>query len=102
MKRVYLALPTADAVAIAIRKRLKRKKSAKRLKVVGDLEAAQVVVTSTADIKSLPKRLPPKVNLECFGQHVWPVPGNEERAEYSGKRRGFVMHNGSKDSVKGT
>ena len=71
MKRVYLALPTADAVAIAIRKRLKRKKCARRLEVVNELESAQVVVTSTADIVTLPEVLPESVELlqliDCGG-----------------------------------
>lgn len=71
MKRVYLALPTADAVAGAIRKRLKRKKSAKRLKVVKRLDSAHVVVTSSGDIGTLPERLPESVELlqliDCGG-----------------------------------
>ena len=80
MKRVYLALPTADAVAVAIRKRLKRKKSATRLKVVDEIESAQVVVTSTNDIGTLPEQLPESVELlqliDCGGgQRYRDAPG---------------------------
>lgn len=71
MKRVYLALPTDDGVAEAIRERLKRRKSAKHLEVVDELTSAQVVVTSTAHIESLPERLPESVELlqltDCGG-----------------------------------
>ena len=71
MKRVYLALPSADVVAAAIRKRLKRKKLAKHLKIVDELESAQVVVTSSDDIGTLPERLPESVELlqliDCGG-----------------------------------
>lgn len=71
MKRVYLALPTEDSVAEAIHERLERRKFAKNLQVVEELSAAQVVVTSTADIDSLPERLPESVELlqltDCGG-----------------------------------
>ena len=71
MKRVFLALPVAAAVAAAIRKRLKRKKLAKRLEVVERLDSAQIVVTSSDDIGTLPERLPESVELlqlvDCGG-----------------------------------
>ena len=71
MKRVYLALPASDAMEAAIRKRLKRKKLAKQLEIVDELESAQVVVTSSDDIGTLPERLPASVQLlqliDCGG-----------------------------------
>ena len=80
MKRVYLALPTAEAEAVAIRKRLRRKKLAKHVELVDELESAQVVVTSTNDIGTLPERLPGSVELlqliDCGGgQRYRDVPG---------------------------
>ena len=71
MKRVFLALDSHGSVRSAIRKRMKRKKFAKHLKVVKKLKSADVVVTSTEDIKSLPESLPPSVQLlqltDCGG-----------------------------------
>ena len=71
MKRVYLALPASDAMEAAIRKRLKRKKLAKQLEIVDELESAQVVVTSSDDIGTLPECLPASVELlqliDCGG-----------------------------------
>ena len=71
MMRVYLALDSHDSLRSATCKRLKRKKLAKHLKVVKKLKSAQVVVTSTEDIESLPRELPPSVGLvqltDCGG-----------------------------------
>lgn len=71
MKRVYLALDTAEPVAAAIRERLRRRKSVKHLEVVDELSSAQVVVTSSADVETLPDRLPESVELlqltDCGG-----------------------------------
>lgn len=71
MKRVYLLLDDDHPARPAIHERLKRRKSAKHLQVVDELTSAQVVVTSTADIDSLPERLPESVELlqliDCGG-----------------------------------
>ena len=80
MKRVYLALPATDAGTVAIRKRLRRKKSSKHLAVVDELESAQVVVTSTERINSLPQQLPESIELlqltDCGGgQRYRDAPG---------------------------
>ena len=71
MKEVYIRLKSDRPTKQAIRQRLTRKKNAKRFKLVKDLKSAKMVVTSTADLKSLPKKLPSNVRLlqltDCGG-----------------------------------
>ena len=71
MKKVYTHLKSNRPTERALRQRLKRKKMAKRFKLVKHLKSAEMVVTSTADLKSLPKKLPSNVKLlqltDCGG-----------------------------------
>ena len=71
MERVCIKLNSDRATKRAIRKRLTRKKNAKRFKLVDKLKAAEMVVASTDDLKSLPKKLPSNVKLlqltDCGG-----------------------------------
>lgn len=71
MKKVYLKLKHDRSTKKAIRQRLKRKENAQRLKLVKNLKSADMVVTSTDDLKSLPKRLPSNVKMmqiiDCGG-----------------------------------
>ena len=71
MEGIYIQLKSDRPTERALRQRLTRKKMAKRFKLVKDLKSAKMVVTSTADLKSLPKKLPSKIRLlqltDCGG-----------------------------------